>query len=559
MKKRILCLIVAVVMCAVGLTACKVDGDGDSDTLELFINNGQNFDGASKDRIWTKIETDTGVKLSVTGAAHGSNYYTKLNPLMNTIHNMPDVVFVVPSAPELGASTFAEKWADESIGLIYNYDELLGNYPAGTYPYIENVLKSKQYKNIMHNGGHYLLPNITTANSWGIYYRTDWLINVGYFEVDGSGQPKTDTSGNKIAKIPQTMDEFTEVLRLFTENDPNKSGKNDTFGFCPARGEHSWNAIYHAFGMAPDWDINDGEIDYMYTNPKFKNFLAWAAEQYGNGYIYPTFTSITDGGDRDLFYSDKVGILITNAESHVSYIMNKMTTLGKGDKVQMGPAPVGTAAIGEEGSSGFSDWGGSWGGFCITKKCKNIAGALKFLDYMLSPEGAMVRNYGIKDVHYSLSDNGEIVPITDAREAEGGGKFEMFEIDGVTKAYGRYMFGTSFGYPVDWDEFNRGGEIQISLDAKMIDPQYERFIQDAFDLMVLKSSNLTNVTAYTQTTLSLMSQIEDRSKAFINNAIMRKKNLGNDWDALIAQCKDSKWPIMTGAMKEALTELNITE
>ncbi|MFD0717029.1 hypothetical protein [Paenibacillus sp. GCM10027626] len=42
--------------------------------------------------------------------------------------------------------------------------------------------------------------------------RKDWLDNVG------------------IDKLPETLDEYHEVLRRFTFNDPDQNGKNDMYG-----------------------------------------------------------------------------------------------------------------------------------------------------------------------------------------------------------------------------------------------------------------------------------------------------------------------------------------
>ena len=118
-------------------TACN--NTEESNALVLFVNNGDKFDGVSKDRIWTKLEEKIGTEIKFNGTAHSSSYYTKLNPLLNTMTNTPDVLFVVPSSEEMGLSTFSERWTSEESGMLYNYDTLLAEYPAGTFPYLERV------------------------------------------------------------------------------------------------------------------------------------------------------------------------------------------------------------------------------------------------------------------------------------------------------------------------------------------------------------------------------------------------------------------------------------
>ena len=528
-------------------TACN--NTEESNALVLFVNNGDKFDGVSKDRIWTKLEEKIGTEIKFNGTAHSSSYYTKLNPLLNTMTNTPDVLFVVPSSEEMGLSTFSERWTSEESGMLYNYDALLAEYPAGTFPYLEKVFNSNQYKNIKHNGGHYILPNISSNNSWGIYYRTDWLINVGYY---------TEENGVKTARYPQTLDEVTEVMRLFAKNDPDKNGKDDTYGFCPGKGEHSWNPFYHAFGVSTDWDLNSqGNLEYMYTSPEFKNFLTWANGMYQEGVIYPTFSSVAANGDRELFYAGKTGILITNAESHVSFIMSKLRALGVADKVGIGPVFKGTETLGQKDSGGFSDWGGWWGGFCISKTCKNVKAALTLLDYLYSTEGAMLRTHGIEGVHYSVGENGEIIPNNSERLSEGGGKWEEFTVDNVSAPVGRYVMGTVFGYPVDWDHFDSTGEISLKITAKLLDAENEAMVQRALDLVELKTSKLCNITAYSTSAISVMNGIQDKSKAFINNAIIGKKNLTSDWDSMISDIKGLKWNAMENSVKTTLKDCGV--
>jgi hypothetical protein len=571
MKKRISITLIILILfsfLSVSLFGCGGANNKEENALTLFVNNGNKFDGAAKDSIWKHIEEETDTTLYFIGASHASSYYTKLNPLMNTITNMPDVVFLVPSSEEMGKTTFSVKWTDPEIGLLYSFEELMGRYPAGTYPYLEKIFSSSQYGNMKHHDNHYILPMVTTKNSWGIYYRTDWLVNVGYYQKDEQGNPILDQNGDKIPRFPQNIVEFSEVLKLFTTADPDQDGKHNTYGWAPGSGEHCWNVLYHAFGVTPDWDIDDeGNIDYMYTSEKFRNFLAWASAMYSQGYIFPTYSSLPANGERDKFYDGTCGILITNAESHVSFIMDKMTKLGKGQSVQFGPAIEGVGEFtingqtfySEEGSKGFSDWGGWWGGYCITKACKNIKGALKLFDYMLSPEGSMLRLHGKEGVHYTIDENGEIVPNIQARAAEGGGKFEEFTVGGVSAPLGRYVLGTIFGSSIDWEKVEESGVWDVKISAKIIDPANEVLVQQALDNMVLKSSKLVNFTDYSASVITQMVDVEDVSSAFVNNAIIGKKNLTSDWNAMISEIKGAKWTVLTNAMKSSLKNAGVID
>ena len=543
MKKFItLAMSLIVVFAACSMSGCKKNqpNQKDGSSIELYINNGHYFDGKTKDSVWKEIEKRAGVEFTVSGESHSGNYYTKLSPLMNTLVDAPDVVFIVPTAESM-SSAFNDVWCNPKSGLIYSYDDLLKEYPAGTFPYIEKMLYASQFKNVLNNGKHYMLPNLTSANSFGIYYRTDWLIAAGYYnEVDGT----------KVARYPKNLDEFTDVLEKFSnigklakDNGITlKQTADRTYGFSPASGPHLWMPIYHAFGVTDGWDIYGDGIDYMYSNAKYRNFLVWANSMYNKGYIYPTFNSLATNGERQLFYDGKIGVMFTNAETHVKYIMDRMTSLGVGDCVGFGPAIEGTKTYGEEGSKGFSDWGGYWGGYCISRTCKNTKGALSLLNFLLSPEGGMLRTNGIEGVHYTLKDGKVVVTQENIenRMIEGSAFISYENDDRELLPTGAYEMGSSFGRVAKWQLFEETGRLESYCDAYTLDQKYTRLVQDALDRMVLKSSKLVNFNAYPNSTVSAMTVYADTAKSYVNSVIIGLNGFSiTEWDALIAKLKSS--------------------
>ncbi len=75
--------------------------------------------------------------------------------------------------------------------------------------------------------------------------------------------------------------------------------------------------------------------------------------------------------------------------------------------------------------------------------------------------------------------------------------------------------------------------------------------------MLLKTSKLRNVTCYSTSVISVMNGVQDQSKAFINNAIIGKKNLTGDWDSMISSLKGIKWTAMEKSVKNTLKEKGI--
>jgi len=132
--------------------------------------------------------------------------------------------------------------------------------------------------------------------AYPVVWRKDWLENVG------------------ISKIPDTLEELEEALYRFVRNDPDKNGKNDTYGLS------TWgmNAIFAAFGYSPEplgpgmnWTIRDGKIVYSGVQPEMKEALKLLNKWYADGIIDPEFiTGENKGGDGRLshsFINNKVG------------------------------------------------------------------------------------------------------------------------------------------------------------------------------------------------------------------------------------------------------------
>lgn len=526
----------------------KVDENGRT-IIRIFMNGGNNFQGIKKDSIWQKIEENTNVSLKIEGTTHNSDYYTTLNPIINTgvgTDDIPDVIFTVPGTSSIGDAY--GKWVEND--LFYNIDDLLVEKP-GEYPYIEALLSSDNYKNIKYGDDlHTLIPYINSNSGWGIYYRTDWLINVGYYTMD--------ESENKIASTPKTIDEFAEVLKLFTENDPDGNGKDDTYGMSPYGETFYLNPLYHAFGVTPDYDIDDNnEATYMYLQPEFKEFLSWFNQMYENGYIDPQFAANKDNMDREKFFDGTVGILITNAEQHVTWIADAFENSNGKGLLTFGDAPVGTKTLGKEGASGFSDWGGWWGGYSILKDCQDPHAVLRLFNYLYSPEGSALRSYGIENYHYSIENN-EIVPLIDGRNEEPDNTFTNNKsIDGYSLPTGYYKFGTAFCNNLSWSEDLK--TVSAKIEPKLIDSTYSDLIQLGIEKNKLCSSKLTNVTGFYSSYTTKMNRIEDETSTYAINVIMGRSNLTSDYEALLTKLdgKSFDWKNVKKMIEEVASNAGI--
>ncbi len=525
-------LLIGMVSMISGCNSTQTDS-GDRPTLKLYIINGNYHEGASKDSVWKYIEDQCNVTIEISGMVNSDDYYTTLSPRLNSARDMPDIFFAEPGST--GGAYYT--WADQAKGILYDWTNLLAGQ-EDKYPYLNSLLTAEQYKNVTYDGAHTLLVNGGYPNSgWGIYYRADWLVKIGYYTENADG--------TKTARVPVNMDEFEDVMKKFSDPTYDLNGDGSkTYGLSPFAGEWANQPLYHAFGVSTDYDINEkGEVEYMCLTQEYKNFLTWFNKCYNNGWVDPQFYTNTPGGggDSDAFEEGRTGILITNAGNHVIWNAKPMEDIwGKGTCV-MGPPPVGTKNIGVEGAGGWSNWGGMWGGFSITQNCADVDAALRLFNYLLSPEGSMTKTYGIEGKHWKWNeDKTAVVPILENREIEPEGAFaSATNVDGETGLYGEYRFGSILGTPpVDWELYEETGEFQIFTDWSAIDPSYAHLMAQAAQYnTMLATSKLVNYSGLSQALSKKTTAIHDLCNIYAIQAMVGQKNLDADWDALIAECK----------------------
>lgn len=148
-----------------------------------------------------------GIKMeTILLGGDAGNYDTKLRLALTGSEELPDVF------PVYGTQMIADmiesgkvKAIDEDIEKYMpdRLKEIYDKYPQTFYPVIKD---GKTY-------GIACTPFLTEGQVMII--RQDWLDKLGL-------------------KAPTTLDEFEEVIRAFTEQDPDGNGKKDTYGFTYA-------------------------------------------------------------------------------------------------------------------------------------------------------------------------------------------------------------------------------------------------------------------------------------------------------------------------------------
>lgn len=389
MKRTFLTLlacVLAVSMLASGCAKEKKAVSTDGETITMFAGFGKAEASKADSAFIEKVEEATGVKLEFI-IPPSSSYSERLN-IMLASGDYPDVI----GFNDLNGQAFLNAVEQK---IIIPIDEYLKDAPSimkHTYDYSWDALKvGEDRENI------YGVPRSSLTRNDGYAVRADWLENLGIEIPEDRGV---------------SLELFTEILRRFTEDDPDGNGKNDTYGTFLSRGGNK-NLLPMALPAfdCHGWQEYDNE-PYKYMNPiysqtnsNYKEALAYTREVFAKGYIDPASTSYTGTDATDKFLvRNEVGL----RRAFAGHVANYRVTLKKNNPdaeleffylENKDGEIVGTGtADSNGGDTGF------WGHWSVTSACKNPAAAIKVLDWMLSDEGWDYTMKGVEGVEYNNVD-----------------------------------------------------------------------------------------------------------------------------------------------------------
>jgi len=266
----------------------------------------------------------------------------------------------------------------------------------GMLAVLDDKLSEDKYPNLMKNitperwgdttasstGKIHAVPRPNNVDLWGYIINNKWLENLNL-------------------TAPRTLDEFFEVAKAFTFDDPDGNGKNDTYGFT-TQGE-----IFHlrteyiktAYNLSIHYGVptENGEYLLRCWKPGYIEYLTFLKKCYSEGILEPEFFTNKQELDREKFLMDRVGIIGGSQKDVIDDIIETGMPIGKYSY----HAPLAK----EEGDKGkFIVPPSNWCAFLVSSSSSKVDDVLRFLDFANSEEGFKLFKIGIKGVHYNSYD-----------------------------------------------------------------------------------------------------------------------------------------------------------
>ncbi len=345
-------------------------GSGSGDSFAIMAN--LHTPEVPNDKILEKIEEETNKEIEIQWVPD-NNYEDRLNTAFAT-NSLPEAVFLKNQSSFI---QFRDAIEDEQFWEVGQYLDQFENL---------SKLKDTVLDNTRINGKLYTLYQGRPLSSQGLIYRKDWANNLGLEE-------------------PTTTDEFMEMARAFTEDDPDGNGEDDTFGLTD-RSDLIYGAfktVSSWFGTPNNWGEQDGQLQPEFMFDEYKQTMDFFKEMYDNGYINQDFP-VTSKTDQQEFFKNGTAGMYVGSMGDVVSINN--------DAVAINPDvefDVQNKIKGPDGEYGVWSIPG-YGSLVMFPKSaveteEDLLNILDFFDQMMTPEIANLSYWGIEGEHYEVEDD----------------------------------------------------------------------------------------------------------------------------------------------------------
>lgn len=343
----------------------RVMYDFNVDTKGMSILNNKYVD-------YIKEKTGVQVQIEAPGA---SAYDDKMNIVMAS-GNYPDAVMVY-------SRDMVHKFGKD--GILTDLAPYINN--TKKYPNIKKYMPADAWIPITENKKIWAFPyNRPDGLNQVVYVRKEWMKKLNL-------------------KTPRTIDEFYEVMKAFTYNDPDGNGKNDTFGLLSKQAVEYKGIEFGARMFMPAFDcasykIINGKVTPPEITPNYKDYLKFIKKLVDEKIMDPEYAVTSIPIYMDKLKTGKYGMTSNfwHADQFPEYRENRVHEVW--DAIE--------PPLKRDGKpSKFTYPTTNRHYMVIPKGTKNIAAIMKLFDWAVSPEGRRFINLGIENKEYKI-ENGKV-------------------------------------------------------------------------------------------------------------------------------------------------------
>lgn len=384
MKRKVLALILVLACIVTAFSGC-----GSKEEPTGAATNGIKISGVNEFPIVEEpIEFTVFAAKSAFVADHETNEFTKWYEEKTGIH----INWIVPAGDaqqSFNLMIASGEYPDFILGMGLSREQMMSLISQGVVVDIKDEIEEH---------GHYIKkmfkeePSAEEYVTFGDAIYGVPRVNADYGNKVQYGmyvyQPWLDKLG---IEMPQTTEDFYQMLKAFKEQDPNGNGKADEIPLCGRGLSKNWSASVEPYLMSAfiptdgrvRYYVEDDVVKYAPAEDAYREGIRYFRKLYKEGLLYQdTFTiersQLTSIGENE------TPILGASTGSYQGYFC---TRGGQSERYyEFVPVPP---LEGPEGVRATVATTSVSGGNCfiVTKECKYPDIAVKWVDWLLSHEG----------------------------------------------------------------------------------------------------------------------------------------------------------------------------
>lgn len=341
----------------------------------LAIQNGKVFNDEWS--VFKEAFKDTNIKLKGVGSKNLSDEIQAFN-LAVASGALPDIISLA----------YPDKLEDLGMqGGMIPLNDLIDKYAPNIKAFFEKYPRYKQDA-VAADGNIYFIPDYydwyAMKAAQGLYIRKDWLDKLNL-------------------EVPDTMEDYYNVLKAFKTQDPNGNGIADEIPYFDRTTEFVEKELVGLFGAEIGFYLENNQVKFGPTQERFKEAMKEVAKWYKEGLIdQEIFTRGFQSRDY-MLRNDIGGSTFDWFSSTTSYNNDKSLKEKVKDFEFIAIAPPlykGKRYAPDARNTYLGGWG-------ITAAAKDPVTIIKYFDYWFSPKGYELSNWGVEGDTFKRDENGK--------------------------------------------------------------------------------------------------------------------------------------------------------
>ena len=378
---------------------CMYTASADEDPVVITVLGYENGTGDAfakhreEQAVWkeqTRLFTEAGISFEFETIADYEQYKTTIQTRLAAAHDMPNLFYG-------GATDVTDLLDLAEMGQILKINEVLETTKGNAYNFYYGGVGDQARKLISdENGDFFWIPRIqinqlngvNAGTSMATCIRKDWLEKVGL-------------------EVPTSLDEFTNAIKTFQEQDVNGSGTVDEYIVEDpsyfTTGMNLWFGIPTCDGTAIGINLTEGTVDSAWYNPNIKAYFTYIQQLVKDGLLYADAIG-SDTSTSSLKSNNQVA-----AQQYYpvgTYEEATVRAAGHEDAYLIGMIPFdaveGTKAFYSEETPYLV-----YLRFCVSNSASDkVEGMARLFDVIYSDEYSKLMRWGVEGVTYEVLPDG---------------------------------------------------------------------------------------------------------------------------------------------------------